>query len=469
MNIKTLTATEAAAALRNKEFSAVELAATYIKKSEEENPALNVYVEIFEDCVAQAKYADTLLSRGEGGPLTGIPIAVKDNILIEGRTVSAASRMLERYIASYDATVITKLKAEGTVFVGRTNMDEFAMGSSTEHSAFGVTKNPHDHERVAGGSSGGSAAAVASGSALLALGSDTGGSIREPAAFCGVVGLKPTYGAVSRYGLIAMGSSLDQIGPFAKTPEDAKLLFDAIRGHDPKDSTSRSETSSVSHTNKKVVGVPRHFFTEGVDAEVLQVFERALSELSKDGYAITEIELPYLKYALACYYIVMPAEASTNLARFDGIRYGLHVDGSDLLDEYRQTRAAGFGTEVRRRILLGTYVLSAGYYDAYYEKANEVRRLISRDFDTAFQSVDVIATPTTPTPAFKIGEKKDPVSMYLEDIFAVPANLAGIPAISIPIGTVARGTSKLPVGLQFMGPHFSEDLLCSIGASVMKT
>ena len=449
------------------DFSSVELTKHFLDEAEKKNKDINAFLELFPDALKQAEEADKRIKAGETHDLVGIPIAVKDNILIQEKTVSASSKILENYVASYDAFVTKKLKDAGAVFMGRTNCDEFAMGGSTEHSAFGVTKNPHDEKRVAGGSSGGSAAAVAAGMVPVALGSDTGGSIREPAAFCGVVGLKPTYGSVSRNGLIAMGSSLDVIGPFAKTVTDAETVFRAIAGHDPKDSTSLPDNAQKPDVKKKMtIGIPRDFLSEGVDADLLQQFEKTLAALKSAGHTTIDVTLPYLKYSLPAYYIIMPAEASTNLARFDGIRYGLSEKADDLLHVYTKTRGAGFGPEVRRRILLGTYVLSSGYFDAYYGKAAQVRRMIAQDFEKAFSTVDAIAMPTVPSPAFKIGEKSDPVSMYLADIFTVPANIAGIPSISLPMGTVTRDGKSLPVGFQLLAPHRGEDRLFTLGRAI---
>jgi aspartyl-tRNA(Asn)/glutamyl-tRNA(Gln) amidotransferase subunit A len=464
MNIQTLTVAQASRDLAEKKYSAVELAEAVLARSKE-TAELNAYREVFDDVLAQARDADKKRAGGVGGKLCGIPIAIKDNILINGRGVSASSKILENYTATYDADVIERLKKEGIVFLGRTNMDEFAMGSSTENSAFGVTKNPHDETRVPGGSSGGSAAVVAAGSALASLGSDTGGSIRQPASFCGVVGLKPTYGMVSRYGLIALGSSLDQIGPLTKTVEDAETLFHAIAGYDSRESTSIPEERRITPSeNNRRIGVPRHLLTSGIDADVLKNFNDSIEKFKLLGYKIVDIELPHAAYALPVYYIVMPAEASTNLERFDGVRFGLHSEGESLVEDYAQTRGQGFGKEVRRRIMLGTYVLSAGYYDAYYQKAEAVRRLITEDFKKAFESVDCIATPTSPTPAFKIGEKTtDPLSMYLSDVFTVTANLAGIPGLSLPGGVVMRDSVSLPVGLQLLAPHFGEQILFDAG------
>ncbi len=468
IDLKNLTIKKAHEDLMSGKYSAVQLTQAYLDVIKEKNGELNVYIEVFKDVIEQAKKADEKIKNGDTGMLTGIPIATKDNILIKGRKASSASKILENYTAVYSATVIKKLQEEGVVFLGRTNMDEFAMGSSTENSAFGVTKNPKDITRVAGGSSGGSAAVVSADMALASLGSDTGGSIRQPASFCGVVGLKPTYGNVSRYGLIAMGSSLDQIGTFGKTVEDSEMLSKAIKGHDPKDSTSIKEVEPPSLNKSMVIGVPEDFIeVAAVDKEVIENFNFVLSKLKKNGYKIKKIKLSNLKYSLASYYIIMPAEASTNLSRFDGVRFGLHKDGSDLFDDYIKTRGAGFGKEVRRRIMLGAYVLSAGYYDAYYNKATAVRELIKKDFDEAFDSVDVIVTPTTPTPAFKIGEKsKDPLQMYLADIFTVPVNLAGIPAISIPSGDIDVDGKKLPLGFHVIAPNFGENRLFKVGTDI---
>ncbi len=473
IDIRKLTIKKAHDDLTKGVYSARELAEAYLAEAKKRNPALNAYLEIFDDVLVQADAADKKIKDGTATTLTGIPLAIKDNILIKGRVASSASRILENYTASYDAHVIEKLKDSGAVFIGRTNMDEFAMGGSTENSAYGPTKNPHDESRVAGGSSGGSAAAVAADMALCALGSDTGGSIRQPASLCGIVGLKPTYGAVSRRGVMAMGSSLDQIGPFGKTVEDTEIIWNVIRGHDPKDSTSidtdKRGYKNIDNADRKFrIGVPEDFVSgEGIDADVLSNFRETLEKLKSAGHEIIPVSLPHAKYSLASYYIVMPAEASTNLARFDGVRYGLHVSGESGIDDYKKTRAAGFGPEVRRRIMLGTYVLSAGYYDAYYGKATAVRALIRKDFDDAFGSVDAIATPTSPVPAFKIGEKADdPLSMYLADIFTVPVNLAGVPAISVPSGFTQQEGKKLPLGFQIIAPHFREDVLFTLGRAV---
>ncbi len=464
MNLKDLTIKKARQALDAKEFSAVDLAKAYLAEIEKKNKELNAYLEVYDDVLEQAKKADDMITKGESHPLLGIPLAVKDNILIEGKKASAASKILENYVASYDATVIAKLKKQGAVFLGRTNLDEFAMGGSTENSAFGVTKNPHDTSRVAGGSSGGSVVAVAANLALGALGSDTGGSVREPASFCGIVGMKPTYGKVSRYGLISMGSSLDCIGPIAKTAEDAHIIFEAISGHDVLDSTSITDETHPTVPFKKVIGVPWNLVDgKGVDEKVKENFKQSVSKLEKIGFKIKDISIKNIEMALATYYIIMPAEASTNLSRFDGIRYGLHKDGKDLLEDYKLTKGKGFGQEVRRRILLGTYVLSAGYYDAYYGKAQTARGALKKEFEKAFKEVDFIVTPTAPFVAWKMGEKSDPLSVYLADIFTVTANIVGGPAISIPSGDVLVEGKSLPLGIQFMAPHGGEDSLFEIG------
>ena len=440
------------------EVTSVQITEACLAEIEKRNPSLNAYLEVFADAREQAQTADARRAAGESHPLLGIPLAIKDNILIEGRHASAASKILGNYVATYDATVIAKLKKAGAVFLGRTNMDEFALGGSTENSAFGPTKNPYDESRVAGGTSGGSAAAVAAGMALGALGTDTGGSVRNPASFCGVVGLKPTYGTVSRSGLVAAVSSFDQAGPIAKTVEDAELLFDAICGKDPLDSTS-IENSKLKIENYKKIGVPRKLFEKGVEPEVLAQFESALTKLQAKGYEVVDVELPSLSYALAAYYIINFAEVSTNLARFDGVRYGLSQKGENLFDDYARSRGEGFGAETRRRIMLGTYVLSAGYYDAYYGKATAARAQLRKEFESAFTSVDLIATPTMPYPAWKIGEKSDPLAAYLADIFTVTANLTGNPAISVPMGTVLRDGADLPVGIQLTAAHGNEAAL----------
>lgn len=468
MDIKTLTAEEISKRVRDGSLSAREVTRAYLKRIEAENKNLNALLEVFDDAEKQAEAVDTLFAEGKGSSLTlaGVPIVTKDNILIKGKIASAASKMLENYRAPYDATAIKKLKQAGVVVLGRANMDEFAMGSSTENSAFGPSKNPHDPTRVPGGSSGGSASAVASGMVPVALGSETCGSIRQPASLCGLVGLKPTYGAISRSGLIAMGSSLDQIGPFSRTVTDSELLFDVMKGPDPLDGTTIPSGKEIGSPKNKKVGIPRAFVNDA-SPRAREAFEKSLVALQEKGYELVDIEFPSAPYGLAAYYIVMPAEVSTNLARLDGMRYGMHVDGENLLDEYKKSRRAGFGPETRRRILLGAYVLSSGYYDAYYRRATVLRSVIAKDLERAFADVSYIATPTTPDAAFKIGEKSDPLSMYLEDVFAAPANLTGIPAISVPHQSVERDGVTLPVGIQFMSPKYSEKTLFTIARDLM--
>ncbi len=467
-DLSTLTIKKAHESLKRGDFTAVELTQAYLDEISKKNKDINAYLEVFADALESAKAADAKFKAGTATLLTGIPCGIKDNILIQGKIASAGSKMLEKYHATYDATVIARLKKEGVVFLGRTNMDEFAMGGSTENSAFGVTKNPHDLTRVAGGSSGGSAAAVAMDGALFALGTDTGGSVRQPASFCGIVGLKATYGAISRYGGIAMAASLNQIAPLAKNVSDCEEIFAVISGKDPKDSQTIDGATHPQKrigTKKPIIGVPRHFLSgDGIDKEVMKAFEASLASFKAKGYEIKEIELPNISYSLMVYYIVMPAEVSSDMARFDGVKYGLHVDGKDVVDDYFETRRAGLGREVIRRILLGTYVLSSGYYDAYYNRANAVRQMITNDFLKAFESVDLIATPTAPSPAFKIGEKtNDPMAMYLEDIFTVTANITGMPALSVPCGNVEKDGKMLPIGLQLTGRHGDEKTLFEAG------
>lgn len=415
---------------------------------------------------SQITKAQQMFANGTATTLTGIPIIIKDNILVKGELATGGSKILEKYVATYDATVVKKLKEAGAILVGRANMDEFAMGGSTENSAYGVTKNPHDITKVAGGSSGGSAAVVAYGGVPISLGSDTGGSIRQPASFCGIVGLKTTYGCVSRFGVMAMGSSLDQIGPFGNSVSDVEEVYNVIKGHDAMDSTSLPEgmryDESKKEATKKIIGVPMSFVNrQGIDKEVLENFNTSLEKLKTSGYTIKDITITHLEKALSVYYVLMFAEVSSNLARYDGIRYGLSHPGETSIKSYFESRTAGFGPEVRRRILLGTYVLSSGYYDAYYNKANLVRDMLTKEFSKVFEGIDVIATPTSPVPAFAIGEKShDPLSMYLADIFTVPVNIVGVPAISIPSGKNKEG---LPLGIQFIAPHTREDILFTIG------
>lgn len=454
----------------NGEFTSVDLVNEYKKVYEEKNGELNAYLEFFDDAIEQAKEADEKFKDGSAVLMTGIPVAIKDNILFKGHKAGAASKVLEGYTATYDADVIKKLREAGAVIIGRTNMDEFAMGASTENSAYGPTKNPHDTSRVPGGSSGGSVAAVASDMALVTLGSDTGGSIRQPSAFCGVVGLKPTYGSVSRSGLMAMGSSLDCIGPIGKSVSDVEAVFETIKGKDEMDSTSiPDDLYEKKNTKKPVIGVPtinypKYKGDEQWDLASNENLEKAVKKFKDLGYDVKTIELPNIRYSVPAYYVVMPAEVSANLSRFDGVKYGLHKDGENLIDDYFKTRGEGLGAEVKRRVLVGTYVLSAGYADQYYYKAQAVRDQIRADYKKAFENVDVILTPTTAGPAFKIGEKiNDPVAMYLEDIFTSPANMTGLPAMSVPSGAVSVNGKNLPLGVQLMASHQREDLLFKVG------
>jgi aspartyl-tRNA(Asn)/glutamyl-tRNA(Gln) amidotransferase subunit A len=454
---------EAAEAIRTKKTSSVELVEALHKRMEAVEPRVKAFLHSNkEDALAQARQRD---SENPKGPLHGVPIALKDILNVKGQPCTCASKILEGYTSPYDATAVTKLREAGAVLFGRTNMDEFAMGSSTENSAFQKTGNPWDLERIPGGSSGGSAAAVAADECLAALGTDTGGSIRQPAAVCGCVGLKPTYGRVSRYGLVAFASSLDQIGPLTKSVKDSALLLGVLSGADPRDSTSLTEPVPDFLKNLEAgvkglkLGLPREYFVEGMNKEVEAAVRNAVRELEKQGAEIVEISLPHTQYAVATYYVIATAEASANLARFDGVRYGYRTpSSSSLLDMYCKTRAEGFGTEVKRRIILGTYVLSSGYYDAYYLRAQKARTLIRRDFEEAFAKCDAILTPTSPTPAFKLGEKTtDPLQMYLADIFTIATNLAGICGISLPCGFVSQ-PAKLPVGLQVLGPAMGDEM-----------
>lgn len=465
INFADLTIASAREGLDQKKFTTSELAQYYLNQIAEKNPEINAYLEVYEDVLSQAEAAQKLIDQNKAKALTGIPLVLKDNIMIRDRINSAGSKILEKYICPYTSTAAQKILDQQAVILGRANMDEFAMGSSTENSAYGVTKNPRDPKRVSGGSSGGSAAAVAMNGALAALGSDTGGSIRQPASLCGVVGLKPTYGSVSRHGLMAMASSLDVIGPITKTVADAEILFKVISGQDSLDSTSVSlEKKNLETLSVKKIGVPQNFLQKGIDEDVLQEFQANLTKFKKAGYEIVEIDLPNLDYSLAVYYILMPAEVSSNMARYDGIKFGSRLEGEDLISGYFSTRGHFLGSEVKRRIMLGTYVLSAGYADQYYKKAWQIRNLIKNDFEKVFEKVDLIAMPTTPSPAFKIGEKsKDPLKMYLEDIFTISANLAGLPAISIPAGSVIREEKTLPIGLQLIAPAQEEQKLFKIG------
>ncbi|WP_456392130.1 Asp-tRNA(Asn)/Glu-tRNA(Gln) amidotransferase subunit GatA [Persephonella sp.] len=454
--------------IQSKEVKPSEVVSAFVERASELEPKINSYVtDLSQQAVEEAKKKDEELAKAESiPPLFGLPVAIKDNISTKGIRTTCSSKILENYIPPFDATVITKLKEQGYVITGKTNLDEFAMGSSTENSAFFTTKNPWDYTRVPGGSSGGSAAAVSAGIVPAALGSDTGGSIRQPAAFCGVVGLKPTYGRVSRYGLVAFASSLDQIGPITRKVEDAALLMNVIAGKDPRDSTSvdREVPDFLSYTGKDIkgikIGLPEEFFVEGLDPQIKEIVLNAVRQLEKEGAEIIEVSMPTTKYAIEAYYIIAPSEASSNLARYDGVRYGYRAkDYKDLEEMYSKTRDEGFGAEVKRRIMLGTYSLSSGYYDAYYLKAQKVRTLIYQDFMDAFEKVDILATPTTPDVAFKIGEKTDdPIQMYLSDIFTVSVNMAGVPGISIPCGF----KDGLPVGLQLIGKPFDEGTLLQV-------
>jgi aspartyl-tRNA(Asn)/glutamyl-tRNA(Gln) amidotransferase subunit A len=466
LELHELTIHEAHDLLSKGEISSVELTQAVIDRIVAVDNDIKAYLTLTPElALEQAREADQRRMGGEDSPLLGIPLAIKDVICTKGVPTTCGSKILENFVPAYDATVMMHLGAQGAVLLGKTNMDEFAMGSSTENSAYFITRNPWDLSRVPGGSSGGSAAAIAADECLGALGSDTGGSVRQPAAFCGVVGLKPTYGRVSRYGLVAFASSLDQIGPFGKDVTDCALLMNAIARYDPRDSTS-VDAPVPDYTRALVddikgmrVGVPKEYFVEGMQPEVEQRVREAIDQLAELGAEVAEVSLPHTEYSLPTYYLIAPAEASANLARYDGVKYGLSRQEGELWDNYKQTRQSGFGAEVKRRIMLGTYALSAGYYDAYYLKAQKVRTLIKGDFDRAFEDVDVVVAPTSPTVAFKIGEKvDDPLQMYLSDIFTLSVNLAGICCISIPCG-FADG---LPVGLQMMGKPFAEETILRV-------
>ncbi|MBW2038258.1 MAG: Asp-tRNA(Asn)/Glu-tRNA(Gln) amidotransferase subunit GatA [Deltaproteobacteria bacterium] len=450
------------------EVSSQEVTAVLLERIREINPQIKAYLTVAQqEAMRGAQEADRRIAAGKISPLTGVPLAIKDNMCTQGIKTTCASKILEDFVPPYDATVVKRLKGEGGVILGKVNMDEFAMGSSTENSSFTITRNPWNLDAIPGGSSGGSAAAVAADECIASLGSDTGGSIRQPAACCGVVGMKPTYGRVSRYGLVAFASSLDQIGPITKDVEDCAILLNAIAGYDPLDSTSADlptpdyRRALVKDIRGWVLGVPKEFFVEGMDPEVEERVWEGIKVLEDLGAVAKEISLPHTPYAVAAYYIICTAEASSNLARYDGVKYGLRAPGSrDLMEMYLETRSQGFGPEVKRRIMLGTYVLSSGYYDAYYRKASQVRTLIKGDFEEVFGECDAIITPTSPTPAFLIGEKaQDPLQMYLSDIFTISVNLAGVPAISIPCGFSSRG---LPIGLQIIGRPFEEDKIIQV-------
>ncbi len=457
-----LTIHELGARFRRQEATPTQAAREYLDRIAALDPKVKAYLTVTgEAALMRAAEADARFeARAPRGPLDGVPLGLKDVLCTRGVRTTCGSKMLERFVPPYDATVVARLLRAGAVVLGKLNMDEFAMGSSTENSAYFTTRNPWDLSRVPGGSSGGSAAAVAADLAAATLGTDTGGSIRQPAAFCGTVGLKPTYGRVSRYGLVAFASSLDQIGPFAKDVEDAALMLQAIAGHDPMDSTSAAEPvpDYAAGLGQGVeglkVGIPAEYFIDGLDSEVEAAVRAAIETLKGLGAKTESVSLPHTEYGLAAYYVIAPAECSSNLARYDGVKYGLRVPGArDLIDMYCRTRGAGFGAEVKRRVMLGTYALSTGYYDAYYGKAQRVRTLVQRDFQRAFERVDVIVAPTTPSAAFKTGEKGDPLSMYLNDVFTIPVNLAGLPGLSVPAGFTKAG---LPVGLQVIGKAFDE-------------
>ncbi|TDJ58454.1 MAG: Asp-tRNA(Asn)/Glu-tRNA(Gln) amidotransferase subunit GatA [Nitrospina sp.] len=469
------TITQARHQLKDKKYSAVELLDAVYKRIDAMDGKVQAYVHLTRDIAhRQAKEADQKIAAGEDAPLLGVPIALKDLICMKDTRTTCASHILENFVSPYDATVVLRLKDAGAVLIGKTNMDEFAMGSSNENSYFHVTNNPWDLNRVPGGSSGGSGAAVAANECMAALGSDTGGSIRQPAAFCGITGLKPTYGRVSRFGLVAFASSFDQIGPMTKTAEDAAVLMNVIGGHDPMDSTSADVplpdfTAALSKDIKGLtMGIPKEYFAKGLDPDVEKAVREAIKTLESMGMQTVEVSLPHTEYAVATYYILACAEASANLSRYDGVKYGYRSEQSDnLMDMYTNTREEGFGEEVKRRILLGTFVLSSGYYDAYYLKGQKVRTLIKRDFEEAFRKCDLMVGPVAPAPAFKQGEKlDDPLQMYLSDIFTISANLAGIPAMSIPCG---QSKNNLPIGLQLMGKHFDEETLLNIAHQFQKT
>lgn len=468
MDLWDMTIHQLARMLERGEVTSQEVTASIFQRIKSVEEKVRAYLTLTEDeAMRQAAEADELIRRGGAPPLAGIPLAIKDVICTKGVRTTCGSRILENFVPPYDATVMELLKKEKVVVIGKTNMDEFAMGSSTENSAFGPTHNPWDLERVPGGSSGGSAAAVAAGECIAALGSDTGGSIRQPAALCGIVGMKPTYGRVSRFGLVAFASSLDQIGPMTKDVEDCAVLMNAICAYDPRDSTSvpRETPDYTRALNQEIkdvrIGVPREYFPQGIDAEVEMAVKEAIRVLEDLGGRAVDVSLPYTDYGVSAYYIIAPSEASSNLARYDGVRYGYRARGDDgLVEMYKRTRSEGFGPEVTRRIMLGTFALSAGYYEAYYGKACQARTLMIKDFGEAFKKCDVLVTPTSPTGAFRLGEKvDDPLQMYLSDIFTIPVNLAGLPAISIPCGFTKDG---LPVGLQIIGRHFDEETVIRV-------
>jgi aspartyl-tRNA(Asn)/glutamyl-tRNA(Gln) amidotransferase subunit A len=465
-NLTALTLTEARRKIDDREFSAVELAAAYLDRIAEDDADIGAYLHVMQEvALAQAAAADAAIAAGDAGMLTGIPVALKDVLCTTDAPTTAASRILEGFVPPYDATVVSRLRNAGAVFLGKANTDEFAMGSSNENSAYKIVRNPWNTDRVPGGSSGGPAAAVAGELALFSLGSDTGGSIRQPAGFCGVVGVKPTYGRVSRLGLLAFASSLDQIGPFTRNVEDAAITLQAIAGHDPRDSTSSPvavpdfRAALTGDVRGMKLGVAKQYSVDGMESGVSAAISAAIARFGDLGAEIIEVDLPHTEYALPTYYITAPAEASANLSRYDGVKYGLAVEAPTLAETYARTRGEGFGPEVKRRIMLGTYALSSGYYDAYYVKAQKVRTLIKQDFDRAWEKVDAIVAPTSPTVAFPLGTRTDdPYQMYLADVFTIPANMAGIPGVAVPCGF----SDGLPVSLQILGPAFAEDTILRV-------
>ena len=473
MSLHELGVRQAAEGLAAKKFSSVELTQAVIDRVREKDGEIGAYLTFDEEgALAAAKAADEARAAGNDSPLLGVPVAIKDLINVKGQPCTCASKMLKGYTSPYDATVIKNLKAAGAVCAGRVNMDEFAMGSSTENSGLGVTRNPYDLTRVPGGSSGGSAAAVGGNLAIAALGTDTGGSIRQPASFCNIVGLKPSYGRVSRFGVTAFASSLDQVGPMTKSVDDAAMLLQVLAGHDEMDGTTPKDPvpdymKAMEGASMKGVkiGLPKEYYdVSGLDPEVKRITDEAIKSCEAAGAELVEVSLPHTEYAMAVYYIIAPAEASANLARFDGVRYGHRSERSDdVFNLYARSRAEGFGPEVKRRIIMGTYVLSSGYYDAYYGRASKVRTLIRRDFEEVFKKVDTLLTPVAPTPAFKLGEVQDPLTMYLNDLFTIPGSLAGNCSMSIPAGFAQSGDVKLPVGVQFICDAYREDSLLRIG------
>lgn len=471
-NLNELTIKEASDGLKKKKFTSVELTQACLDRIKERNKDINAFITVCDQsALEEAKVADGLIRAGEAGPLTGIPFSVKDAICTAGARSTASAKILDNYIPPFDATVIGKIRNQGGVLLGKNNCDAFGHGASNENSMYGPVRNPHDLSKVAGGSSGGSAAAVADNMCIYAIAEDTGGSIRQPASFCGAVGLRPSYGRNSRYGIMPMGSSLDTVGPITKTVEDSAIVMEQIAGNDPLDATTVGDaapnyTEEVEDKIKGMrIGIPKEYFElEGLDAEVKKITEAQIDKLKKLGCKIEEVSLPYTKYAIAVYYIIVPSEDSSNLGRMDGVRYGVRQKGKDLYDLYASSRAVGFPEEVKRRILIGTYALSAGYYDAYYKKAQTVRTLIKKDFENVFKNVDALITPTSPFPAFGIGEKNsDPLALYMADVMVSPASIAGMPALSVPAGKTSAG---LPVGVQIIGPRLKEEIVLRIGCAL---